>query len=106
MLQVGQKLWLVPTNRGGNAREVTVQAIGRKWAQMEHGLRVNMSTLAVDGGQYTSPGQCYLSETDYNDLRALHAAWTTLRDQMGYTPNLGVTINDIFTARKFLGLDA
>ena len=61
-LTVGQKLWYVPYDtRWDVERFVEIKKVGRTWAEIDRGQRIDVKTLAVDGGFYTSPGQCYLS---------------------------------------------
>ena len=78
-LTVGQELFYVSKNTG-RKKIVAVKKIGRKWAYVS-GLyrgRVDIKTLAVDGGNYSSPGQCYLSEKAYRDELELDKAWREL----------------------------
>lgn len=81
-LVVGQKLWLVPNERYfGQPMEVTITKVGRKWATCIQGrreYRVDMDTLMVDGGDYTSPAQCYLSRKAHEDHEAAAHAWSDL----------------------------
>lgn len=78
-LTAGQKLFYVPTRRPENAHEVTITKVGRKWAQvLELRYRIDVNTLAVDGGQWISPGQCYYSRELYEEHLELRRAWDEL----------------------------
>ena len=106
-LVVGQQLYFVPTDqRDGKPRFVTVTRIGRKWATLSRYERVDMETLVVDGGDFMSPGQCYLSEADYLNEVAVNKAWSRLEGAIRYrfSPPAGITIEDIRQATELLRL--
>lgn len=80
-LVVGQKLWYVPSDKRGQPHAVTVLKVGRKWADLDYARRrISIKTLRADGGQYSSPGRCYLSQAEYEAEVALDKAWTKFRD--------------------------
>lgn len=86
-LTVGQELWFVPGHRGGHSHYVTVQKIGRKWAEVGKRLRIDLETLIADGGDFMSPGTCYLSKEEHEQAVERSARWTRIqrfvRDQYG-----------------------
>lgn len=95
-IEVGQKLFFVRgINRSkyGNNNDywVTVEKIGRKWAKLSDHCQVNLENLVVDGGRYSSPGRCYLSDTEYFKEREKSELWGSIwrfvRNQRG-TPDL------------------
>ena len=101
---VGQQLWYQPTQYG-SARLVTITKIGRKWLTVGLGLHVDKETLSADGGEYMSPGQCYLSEADYHAKVNLDHQWAQLlRDIPRYTRPAHITIDQIKQVRCVLGL--
>jgi len=59
-------------------RNWTVLRVGRKWAVMDC-RRVNLETLEIDGGDYSSPGRCYLSQEHYEQENRRRRAWNELR---------------------------
>ena len=82
MLTIGQKLFYVPANRYRRTEphEVTVTAVGRKWVVFKDGniterFAITDKCMMVDGGEYQSPGRCYLSKEDYETEQALTARW-------------------------------
>lgn len=78
-LIVGQKLWYVPTDRRWSyEREVTIKKIGRVWATLNSGERVNLVNLRVDGKGYMSPGQCWPSREAWEAEKSRQEAWSTL----------------------------
>lgn len=77
-LEVGQKLWYVPNSSRDNQQEVTIQSIGRKWAKAGYVGNVDINTLEVDGGKYSSPGKCYLSQKEYDNYVLIRSAWAEL----------------------------
>jgi hypothetical protein len=106
-LTVGQKLWYVPSERRDKPFEVTVENVGRKWAKIGYRLRVDKETLWADGGEYSSPGRCYLSEEDYLRELDFNATWTRFRMKVGnmYYPPSGIDKSAIITARRVLRLE-
>jgi len=104
--KVGQKLWYVPSDsRRGPGREVTISAIGRKWAVLDNGVyRFDINTGRVDGGQYSSPGVVYKDEQTYLTFKEAQEAWDKLRYEMSYYLPNGVTKENILSAAKLLGM--
>lgn len=90
-LAVGDRLWLVERTWNGFPRqyEVVVSKVGRVWAHISdvdradrsHG-RIDLETLAVDGGQYISPGRCFRSQAEYEERLRLAEAWDDFRKQV------------------------
>ncbi len=107
-LEVGQKLWFVGYR--GNARQVTVTRIGRIWVTLEYPAhkpyRINPVNLEVDGGDYASPGQCYLSREVYENEKAVLRNWSDLIQRI-HTPrpinNIGK--EDLMKIKQLLGLE-
>jgi hypothetical protein len=106
MITQGQKLWMVFSQRYcGEPREVTVIKVGRKWAEIDvRGYRIDKTTLAIDGGDYTSPGRCYLCRETYERRVALLRAWNAVASKIDrrYGPADGVTIDDVRAAAALL----
>ena len=106
---VGQQLWYQPNGygrRGLPGYYVTIVKIGRKWLTVSQVTRVNKETLSADGGEYTSPGQCYLSEADYRIETALDKTWRQLHDDLRhyYRRPPGITMDQIRQIRALCGL--
>lgn len=101
-LEVGQSLYFVP-NRG-QRRFITIESVGRKWAVIDSRLRINKDTLIADGGQYSSPGRCYLNEEAYRAKLQLDGAWSEFRQSIDrqYQPPAGMTIEKINLAKQAL----
>ena len=106
-LTVGQKLWFVPSDRRGNHSEVTVEKIGRKWATLDCRYRIDLVSLRADGGEYSSPGACYLNEQVYLEERMLLSAWNAFKRRIEhiYQPPIGVDISNIQHVTNVLRLD-
>lgn len=85
-LTVGQKLWYVPSDSRyvRQACDVTVEKVGRKWANISHGRRIDLDDWCVDGGGYASPGRCYASKEAWKAERERRKAWDDLRTGFGY----------------------
>jgi hypothetical protein len=98
MLTVGQQLWFVPSQRRcGSAEYVTVEKIGRKWATISNGYRIDLETLTADGGQYMSPGACWTTKEEWEAATERHQAWFNFRAAAGvqYQPPDGFTTEEI-----------
>ncbi len=101
----GQSLWLVASDNAKTQRAVTVTKVGRKWATLSNGQRIDIETLAVDGGQYVSPGQCYESQHVYEQAMALHIAWQKFtRDVRDMQRPAHMTIEKIAEIRALLSI--
>lgn len=106
-LEIGQKLYLVYSDsRRGNSREVEVEKVGRKWAELSgYGGRVSIEDLSIDGGAgYSSPGRCYLSQEDYEGVLLLNKSWRDFTEDLKYRP-AGITVDIILQARIVLGME-
>lgn len=111
-LVAGQKLVYVCEyggyKRESEPREVTVESVGRRWANLSwRGYRCDKNTLIVDGHGYSSPGRCHLSIEHYQQWLAAGTAWRRLSAQIGrqYACPTDVTAEDIAKAAELLGLD-
>ena len=103
-LKVGQTLFMVKTY-GGN-RLVTVTKVGRKWATLDTRHRVDIETLIVDGGNYNSPGKCYLTEAEYRQKIELQTTWSRFKSRtVNRTIPEGATVSSIMEAAKVLKID-
>lgn len=80
-LEIGQELWFVPRERrDGKPHPVTITKIGRKWAEVDRGYyRIDINTLVADGGQYASPGRCWLNQSAWEEEEARQSAWDSLK---------------------------
>lgn len=107
-LKVGQTLWYVPDRqRWSDPCEVTIEKIGRKWATLQgHYGRVDIETLCIDGGRYSSPGSCYISKEAYEAQVALNRAWAAFRKSVDrqHAPPSDCTMHKIEAAAASLGL--
>lgn len=88
-VKVGDKLWYQPDGRTSTEKlgsEMTITGIGRVWVTMSRGHRFKKDDerMAVDGGQYSSPGRFFLSQDHYRADRDLDRAWDWFRRQVGY----------------------
>lgn len=106
-LQIGQTLYFVPRHlRDRRSENVTVEKIGRKWATLSNRHRIDIETLVVDGGEYSSPGRCYLSKDEYEAESALQSTWNSFKREIERQSRIpgGVTVERIAEARKLLNL--
>lgn len=106
-LAVGETLFCVYDDaRRGDNFELEITKVGRKWVHTGHHYRVDIETLRIDGGQYSSPGKCYLSKEDYEAEKALDLAWNDFRETISDIHRIPkyMTIAKINQARGVLGL--
>jgi hypothetical protein len=109
MLTVGQELWFVPGGRryARQARDVRVIKIGRKWAYLDYSnYRIDKDTLYVDGGDYISPGRCYLGKDLWEREQERSELWNALWRALHGSHKIpeGVSSADIRTAASILKL--
>ena len=109
-IKAGDKLYYIPTRNGArDGRYLTVVKVGRKWAQLDNSerrpLRIDVNTLWADGGNYSSPGRCYVSKEGYLAEERANYLCRELARRIGYHPNDGVTISDIQEAAKLLKIE-
>ena len=106
-LTVGQTLYWVPSDlRWGKPKNVQVEKIGRRWAALSTGRRIDVETMWADGGEFSSPGMCWMSKEAYEAHHARALAWGRLATALrNLSPPAGVTADDIAAARKLLRLD-
>lgn len=110
-LTVGQQLWWVPNHcrHSDKPKFVTVEKVGRKWAQLSSNDRIDVVTLVADGNGhgYTSPGSCYLTREEYESKLAKNRAWLKLHTFIESRSYRGapdsVTLENIEAAGKLLG---
>ena len=76
-IEVGLKLYLVPSHRHGHPAIVEVGKVGRKWATLvpEYAGRFDINTLQLDGKGYSSPGMLYQSKDVYDEMVLLDNYW-------------------------------
>lgn len=81
--KIGQSLYFVPNNKSNNTTEWwTVEKVGRKWLtckRYNRECRVDKKTLNVDGGNYNSPGRCYLSKEEYDKQKYHKDLWESIK---------------------------
>jgi hypothetical protein len=79
-LKAGDAVWFVPREKyNGPPRELTVTKVGRKWATLGEGwrsMRADLVTWDVDGGEYSSPGQLYALEDEWQTEKKLEEHWS------------------------------
>ena len=105
-LSVGQQLFWEPTNsHRESTRMVVVTRVGRKWATLDNGERVDLDTLWADGGQYSSPGRCWPSEQAYRVALEADQIWMAFKRSIQLQGRNGaVTAQDIRRAAAILYL--
>jgi len=82
-LRAGQTLWWVTRSNFHQTinrnYEVVVEKMGRTWAYLSNGERIDRNLIA-DGGQYSSPGRCYFNKEHYLSEMARQIKWDELYD--------------------------
>ena len=108
-LEVGQKLWFVSRYSWSRMTEVkgysvTITKVGRKYAHLDNRNRIFLDNLVVDGGQYSSPGECHLSEQDYLATIERQREISEFRKLMTSMSFKNITLEQIRTANEVLGV--
>lgn len=102
--QIGQRLWYVPkwVSAYNQPKEVTVDAVGRKWVACGQ-IRFDKESGSVDGGRNSSPGRVYASREEYERIVAIQAAWSDFVKSLSawFVPS-GMTIEKIEAAKAIL----
>jgi hypothetical protein len=78
----GQKVWWVPadTRYRDQSSYVEIMKVGRKWATLSSGHKVDLVSFYADGGNFSPPGRIWLSEGAWKEYRARCDAWHKLAD--------------------------
>ena len=87
MIKAGQRLWFAATQRRQEYLQgyVTVEKVGRKWATLDNGHKIDVITLRADGGGYCSPGTCFESKEEWEADVARQRAWSEFRSLVDRT---------------------
>lgn len=98
----GVVLWFRHVARGGN--EVTVKTVGRRWVSLTNGMRVEIGSRQVDGGDYSSPGMLWRSRQEYEEAMALLAQWIAFQQRLTHQVPEGLTVEKLEAVRELLGM--
>lgn len=99
-------VYYVPTGRrGAGACDIIVEKVGRKWAYLSNGRRVEIGQTAVDGGQYSSPGRIYASKDVYEYTMKVRDLHMQLYRKMTSSSYEGMTVANIVGAAALLGIE-
>ncbi len=82
-IQVGQKLWYVPSRqgRGGDPFEVTVKSVGRLFLEMKGKKSVFVHRETLVGYK----GRCYRSKSEWETEVAVRDKWMNLLNEIEAT---------------------
>lgn len=66
--EIGQQLYFVPNPFANDKQKrlLTIEKVGNRWLTLSNGYRADKDTLEADGGNYSSPGRCWLSQQEYD----------------------------------------
>lgn len=88
MFKLGQKLWFVGIGKNPRQFEVEVTKVGRLWATLDDGRYRCDTNGRVDGGEYQSPGHCYVSREAYDLERTRSVAWWKFKRMVADLPEM------------------
>lgn len=74
---------------------VEVLSTGRKWGKFRSRYRFDLETLEIDGGEYSSPGRCYLTMKEYEDEFNRNKEWEKIRLRTGFKCPDHLTLEDV-----------
>lgn len=103
-LILGQQLFWVFNNNARRKQDVTVKKIGRKWAELDNGYRIDLITWFADGKDCSSPGKCYLSKEVFDAELRCDIEWSNFRRSLSFNLPKDCTIEKIKEARRILGI--
>lgn len=103
-MKVGDTVYVVLDENSRTKGLSGVVRVGRKWIYLSIGLRMEKSTMLLDGGGCSTPGRCYMTEQDYLDEVSRHSLWSKLRSGLTRTAPSSVSNDDIKAAMKLLGI--
>lgn len=108
-LKVGQELyWTTTVNRsryGGNDCWVTIEKVGRKWAHLINGHRIELENLIADGGGYSSPGRCYMTREEVVEERKVNKLWQKIKNDTRYLQSPDCSYEDLCKITALLKLE-
>jgi len=104
-MKVGDKLYFV--YRGGSSPGyVEVVKVGRVWAYLSHGYRIDLKTLRADAGEYSSPGTAWHSKEEYDKSVYAATLWRMFRTIVNAVhAHNDFTAKQIIAAAHELGID-
>ena len=106
-LQVGQKLWFVPSQSCfGRPREVTIIKVGRKWATAESlHQKINVDTLKA--GEDVFYGACHVSRERYEETAGMENDWRDIIQTFSrcYTKPSYLTRADLDDRKRILRVE-
>jgi hypothetical protein len=105
----GQKLWLVdyaPYRLSEKGEVVGVTKVGKKFAELDNGMRVNVNTMLVDNKAFGKVSRCYLSKEDHDNEIAIVMEWRLFMRACSNKYHFdGLTVENIQKAYQLLGLE-
>jgi hypothetical protein len=109
-ITVGQELWFVYSDhyhRRGKDEVAKVTKVGRKWAELSNGYRVDLHTLIAEGAGYSSAGRAHVSRAHWEEEKRRKGAWEALRGRLREAwggPPRGISTENIRAAAALLGI--
>ena len=103
-MKVGDELYFVYYDRSCGYLEVV--KVGRVWAYLSNGYRIDLKTLRSDGGNYSSPGRAWRSKVEHDESVARDKLWLIFRILVSAVRlDNDLTIEQIVKAADALGID-
>ena len=104
---VGLKLFVAFNDRrsGNLNKEMTITKIGRKWLTLGDGwdsVRVDADTMHLDGRGYSSPGDAYLSQEDWESSTELGKQWHEFKNRLPWSVPKGMTLERLAQIRTLI----
>jgi hypothetical protein len=116
--KVGMKLWFQPngySRSDGPGHYLVVTKVGRKWVslgdsdrpQWSDRYRVEVGEVAVDGNNYSSPGNVWATKEECEKASLLSKEWSEFARKLTYqsVPD-GLTIEALQQVKTLLGISS
>lgn len=103
----GENLFWVPTNFREKKINVTVTKIGRKWAYLSNGYKIDKNSLkSPPKDNLISPGRCFLSHQDYLDKKKIYEKFEKIKRVLQHIDKLpdDVTLENLKKVEELLQL--
>lgn len=104
--KVGESVYYVPRDGREKPQWMRVEKVGRKWVELQFRRRMDRETWVMEGSGsgYSSPGQCYRTKEEYDDVVSRNHRWGYIREKVSQTWHAPEGV-DLAEVERALGLN-